>query len=157
MPKQNEFIADLSDTLEPLGTFTSRAMFGGHGLYLNGLIVGMVVDEVLYFKVDDGNRADYKAAGSRPFTYHHEARNEPVQMSYWQVPPEVLERPPALREWALKAHAASVRAKAGGGKKKSAKAGSAGKQESGAGGATTTAEVSSIGATKTKSGRKSTP
>jgi len=110
MAGSSELIDYLLDALAPLGHAGGRAMFGGHGLYLDGLIVGIVIDETVYLKVDDGNRADYEAAGMRPFTY--EGRNRPVAMSYWEAPAEVLDEPEALRAWAGQAWAAARRARA---------------------------------------------
>ena len=59
-------------------------MFGSHGLDLDGLITSIVVDETLYLKVDDGNRADYEAAGTAPCTDDNGDRS--VATSYWEVP-----------------------------------------------------------------------
>ena len=42
-------------------------MFGGHGLYLDGTIVGIVVDDVLYLKTDDETRRAFVERGLRPF------------------------------------------------------------------------------------------
>ena len=105
MARSSELIDYLLDALAPLGHAGGRAMFGGHGIYLDGLIVGIVIDETVYLKVDDGNRADYEAAGMRPFTY--EGRNRPVAMSYWEAPAEVLDEPEALRAWVAKARTAA--------------------------------------------------
>ena len=73
-------------------------MFGGARLYHQGLFFGLVADDVLYFKVDDGNRKDYTDAGMGPFrlfgTY---------VMSYYEVPADVLEDPDELAVWARKA------------------------------------------------------
>ena len=58
----------LIDQLAPLGDVRGRPMFGGHGLYLNGAIVGIIDDEMLYLKVDAGNRAAFEAESMKPFT-----------------------------------------------------------------------------------------
>ncbi len=111
MAKINEFVADLIERLEPVGPASSRAMFGGHGIYLQGAIIGIVVNELAYFKVDDQNRARYETAGSQPFSYSSPRQEQAISMSYWQVPEEVLERPGELQLWAKEAHAASLRSK----------------------------------------------
>ncbi len=98
-------------------------MFGGHGLYLNGAIVGIIVDETLYLKVDDGNRAAFEEEAMAPFTYVNKGR--PIAMSYWEAPASVLEEPEMLLEWVVRAAAASHRAqrnKSSPGKAKRAKA-----------------------------------
>jgi DNA transformation protein len=71
----------------------------------------LIAADRLYFKVDDGNRPEFAAAGSRPFTYR--GRDRPIEMSYREVPGAVLDEPPWLADWAAKAYRAAVAAKAG--------------------------------------------
>jgi DNA transformation protein len=99
----------LIEQLAPLGHASSRAMFGGFSIYLDGVILAIVADDVAYLKTDATNRRDFEAAGSEPFTY--EGASGTVAMSYWAIPAEVLEEPDELRAWAMKARAASVRAR----------------------------------------------
>jgi DNA transformation protein and related proteins len=91
--KHNEFIEFLlADQLAVLTGLSARAMFGGFGIYLDGTIVGIVVDDELYLKVDDTNRAEYLAMGSVPFTYiRNNDTATSISMSYWKIPAEVLE------------------------------------------------------------------
>jgi DNA transformation protein len=93
-------------------------MFGGHGIYHNGLMIGLIADDVLHLKVDDKNRPDFEASGSRPFTYQRKNRKQPTEMSYWEVPPEVFEDADTLCHWAGKAHNAAARAKSARGTKR---------------------------------------
>ena len=99
----------LIEQLAALGHATSRAMFGGISVYLDGVIVAIVVDDAAYLKTDAANRPEFEAAGSEPFTY--EGASGAVAMSYWEIPAEVLEDPEELRAWTMKARAASVRAR----------------------------------------------
>lgn len=94
------------EMLEPLGGVSARAMFGGAGLYLEGTIFGLIADEILYFKVDDTNRADYAVAGSDPFMPY---KDKPFTMPYWEVPADVMEESAQRCDWALKAWQASRR------------------------------------------------
>lgn len=80
---------------------SARAMFGGYSLYKDGKIFGMIADDVLYFKVKDSNRADYEAAGSKPFTYVNKGKK--YSMSYWEVPEEVQSDHEILAKWINKA------------------------------------------------------
>jgi DNA transformation protein and related proteins len=107
--ERSELLDYLVDQLSPLGDARGRAMFGGHGIYLDGLIIGLIAFDSFYLKVDDGNRPDFEAAGCEPFTY--EGKDKPIVMPYWTCPADVLEDPEALRAWALKALAASRRAR----------------------------------------------
>jgi len=85
-------------------------MFGGYGLYLDGIMLGLIAYDTLYFKVDDGNRDDYIKAGTGPFTY--EGKRRPVQMSYYEIPEAILDDPAALAKWAELAHQAAKRSRA---------------------------------------------
>ena len=64
----NEGFKDyIVDQLEQLGWVTVKKMFGGVSIYYDGLIFGLLADDVLYFKVDDSNRSNYESAGMKPF------------------------------------------------------------------------------------------
>lgn len=77
-----------------------RAMFGGVGIYAGDLFFGLIGDDILYFKVDDGNRGDFEAIGMGPFRPFDDGGEV---MQYYQVPPDVLEELEQLRGWAAKA------------------------------------------------------
>jgi DNA transformation protein len=106
----DDFLDYLRELLAGAGPVDLRPMFGGHGLYLAGTIVGIVLDETLYLKVDDGTRAHFEAAGCAPCVYDMKGRA--LTMSYWSVPAEAMDSPQAMRPWAELAHAAALRKKA---------------------------------------------
>ena len=112
MPVSREYLEYVLDQLRTLGQITAKRMFGGAGIYLGGRFFGLVAEDVLYFKVDDANRKDYLDAGSGPFRPFGS-----YEMSYYEVPADVLEDSERLREWAEKALAAAE--KSGKGRKKS--------------------------------------
>lgn len=87
---------------------TARAMFGGLGIYADGLFFALADDDVLYFKVDDTNRPDFEAAGTGPFRPFGDER----AMAYFEVPAEVLEDADVLAAWMAKALAVAARAAA---------------------------------------------
>jgi DNA transformation protein len=95
----------LLDELAPLGQVSLRRMFGGEGLFLDGRMIGILQDDVLYLKVDARNRPDFEATGSEPFTY--ERMGQDVALSFWRLPDEIIEDGDALRAWALKSKAAA--------------------------------------------------
>lgn len=99
----------LLDQLEPFGPVAAKRMFGGGGLYLDGAMFGLIADDVLYLKADDGNRAGFEDAGMAPFAYEKKTRKEPVKLSFWECPPDVLENPEALSAWAGRAWEAARR------------------------------------------------
>ena len=97
------------ELLEPAGGCSLRKMFGGYGIFRSGVMIALIADDVLYFKVGPGNQADFEDAGSEPFTYT--GKNKPIQMSYWTVPEDVMEDPMDLRDWVLKAQDVALKAK----------------------------------------------
>ena len=48
------------------GRLEAKRMFGGAGLYHDGLMFAILDDDVVYFRVDDALEADLKAQGSVP-------------------------------------------------------------------------------------------
>ncbi len=97
------------EQLAPAGRVTTRAMFGGVGLYLDGLFFALIDDDTLYFKTDDSNRARYEKAGSRPFCPFPDQPDK--AMAYWQVPAEALEDPDELAIWAREAMSVALAAR----------------------------------------------
>ena len=107
MSMNNEFLRYVLDQLRGLGVVTSRKMFGGAGLYLDGTMFALIAYDTLYFKVDDTNRSDFEAAGMEPFRPFDETS---YVMSYYEVPIDVLEDSDELVVWARNALAAARRA-----------------------------------------------
>ncbi len=103
-------IKALDARLAPLGHFRARRMFGGHGLYLDDTIFGLIIWDRLWLRVDDRNRADFEKAGMEPFTYEREDGRQ-ISMTYWSCPPKVLKDAALLRDWVAKAKAASAERK----------------------------------------------
>lgn len=100
-------LAALLSRLTPLGEVKARAMFGGHGIYLDGQIFGIAAGERIFFKIDDTTRPRYEAKGMavfRPYDDHV------TLASYFEVPPEVLADADAVRDWATEAHRVALKA-----------------------------------------------
>jgi len=97
------------EQLAPAGRVTARRMFGGVGLYLDGLFFALIDGDTLYFKADDATRARFQRAGSRPFCPFPDRPD--YQMGYWQVPAEVLEEADELKAWAREAMAVALRSR----------------------------------------------
>jgi len=84
------------DQLSGVADLHAKAMFGGIGLYAGDVFFGILAADVLYLKVGDSNRADYKRAGAAPFApFAH----RPASKSYFSVPAGVLEDTRTLAQW----------------------------------------------------------
>jgi DNA transformation protein and related proteins len=108
MAVSKDFAAYVLEQLSALPRVTSRRMFGGVGVYADGLFFALIADDTLYFKVDDSNRADYLRLGSKPFVPY--ADRPEVSMSYYTVPAEVLDEVDELTRWARKSIAVALAA-----------------------------------------------
>ena len=100
-------VEHLRDLLAPWGEVTARAMFGGYGVYVDGLIIGVIIDEALYLKTDEQTRDRFAAAGCAPFIY--EMKGKPLPMSYWSLPDDAMDSPQAMQPWARMAIEAAQR------------------------------------------------
>ncbi len=109
MPRRSEFVEFVIEHMACIGKPRARAMFGGYGIYLDGCMFAIVVDDRLYLKTDPTTRAEFAAKGLSPFTYV--ARGKTVALQYFEAPPEVFEEPEVMYHWAQKAHAAALRTK----------------------------------------------
>jgi DNA transformation protein and related proteins len=105
MAVSEEFLQFVLDQLAGLKGASARRMFGGAGLYLRGIMFGLVADDKAYLRVDDSNRASFEDAGSEPFHPYGKS----VTMPYYEVPIEVLEDAADFCAWAEKALAAAMR------------------------------------------------
>ena len=99
MAVSDEFADFVVDQLSGWGEVSVRRMFGGAGLYCEGVMFGLVADDVAYLKVDDSNRKDFVKAGSSPFNPYPDKVKTTV-MSYYEIPADVLEDRDELARWA---------------------------------------------------------
>src|SRR6476619_873945 len=68
-PVSTDFIAYLQELFADFGAVSARAMFGGHGLYHDGVMFAVAFEDGLYLKVDSQTRALFEAEGCMPFVY----------------------------------------------------------------------------------------
>src|SRR5262245_42490764 len=85
MVASNSFAEFLIEQLAPLGRITMRRMFGKTGVFCDGLMLGMVTENTLYFRVDDHNRETFEeAAAFPPLNYSKQGRT--IDLSFWRAP-----------------------------------------------------------------------
>lgn len=107
MTVSREYLEYLSEILRPIGAVSAKRMFGGAGLYLDGCMFAIVVDDELWLKADAGNQPAFEAAGLPKFAYSRQGRT--VEMGFYKPPDDALESPPVLRDWVHSALAAALR------------------------------------------------
>ena len=97
------------ELLAPLGPVRVRRMFGGQGLYVDGLFMAIIDDGQLFLKADDTTLERFDAAGCVPFTFPDKT-GQPVVTHYRRPPEDALESPALMRPWARLALEAALRA-----------------------------------------------
>jgi DNA transformation protein len=93
------FAEFLRDQLSPLGRITVRRMFGKSGVFCDGVMLGMVTGDTLYFRVDEQNREAFREAeGAPPLNYAKGGRL--IDLAFWRAPERLLDEPDELLSWA---------------------------------------------------------
>jgi DNA transformation protein and related proteins len=111
MSPLSSFAQHSVDLLSSVGPVKARAMFGGYGLSLDGVSIGLIAEDRLYLRVDDASRGEFEKAGSAPFIYP--SKNGPMTMkSYWAIPEDAVDDAERAAKWGQLAVEASRRAEA---------------------------------------------
>jgi DNA transformation protein len=98
MANSPEFVAHAVDLLGGIGPVQARAMFGGHGVYAQGVMFGLLDDDELFLKTDEVCRPRFEAAGCRRWVYP--SRSGPMETGYFRPPDEAHEDAEAMLPWA---------------------------------------------------------
>lgn len=108
MTAGDSFAEFLCEQLAPLGRITLRRMFGKAGVFCDGLMLGMLADETLYFRVDEQNREAFaEAAAFPPLSYAKGGQF--IDLAFWRAPDRLFDEPDELLAWAGLALAAARR------------------------------------------------
>ena len=108
MVASDSFAEFLREQLAPLGRVTMRRMFGKTGVFCDGLMLGMVTDDTLYFRVDEHNRTMFKEAEAfPPLNYGKQGRL--IDLAFWRAPERLFDEGDELIAWARAALAAAGR------------------------------------------------
>lgn len=106
-----EFIREL---FSPFGAVTVKRMFGGAGIWSEGLMFGLVFEGAIFLKVDETSIPDFEREGSKPFVYTRaksRGRVGRASLSYWRLPERLYDDPEELAAWAGRALAIAQRKK----------------------------------------------
>jgi DNA transformation protein len=108
MVASDNFAEFLREQFAQLGHITMRRMFGKTGVFCDGLMLGMVRDDTLYFRVDDHNRAIFKEAQSFP-PLDYEKGGSSIDLAFWRAPERLFDEADELIAWARVALGAARR------------------------------------------------
>jgi DNA transformation protein and related proteins len=109
MTASNDFVNHVSELLGAAGNVVTKRMFGGHGVYIDGLFVAIVAWDELYLKVDDLTKAAFEAKSCTPFVYTKDGRQ--MTMSYRRAPDDAMDAPQLMLPWARLAIEAALRSR----------------------------------------------
>ena len=99
----------IGELFSEFGPVSVRRMFGGAGIFVDGLMIGLVPDGVIYLKTDAEAYLAFAREGQGPFTYP--TRNGTHTLtSYWRMPDRLYDDTGELARWARDAHAVALRA-----------------------------------------------
>lgn len=107
MAVKEDYLNYIVDQLSEFGNVDVKKMFGGIGLFHEGLMFGKIGGETFRLKVDDSNKSKYEEKGMKPFYSEKKKKGMP----YWEVPLEILEDRDKLKEWATESYQIAVKNK----------------------------------------------
>jgi len=107
MSDTQEFASHIVDLLHPFGSCEAKRMFGGFGIFHQGLMFGLIADGSLYLKADEESKALFEAEDCKPFTYYK--KDKAFNLSYYLAPEEFFEEPEDCLRWAQTAFDAALR------------------------------------------------
>src|SRR5262245_55527775 len=99
MVASDSFAEFLREQLAPLGRVTTRRMFGKTGVFCDGVMFGMVTENMLYLRVDAQNREAFAEAASSP-PLNYAKGGEMIDLAFWRAPERLFDEPDELVEWA---------------------------------------------------------
>ena len=107
MSSTNDFVHHVAELLASAGHVVTKRMFGGHGVYIDGLFMATIVDDELYLKADDVTRAAFDAEDCAPFVYSKDGKD--MTMNYRRAPDAAMDAPHLMLPCARRALEAALR------------------------------------------------
>jgi DNA transformation protein and related proteins len=105
----SDFIEFLHEVFEGFGIISSRRMFGGYGIYHEGVMFGLVADDILYLKADESTQEKFVSKGLKPFQYKKGEKT--ISMSYFLAPEGIYDDHEQAKIWATLAYDVAVQTK----------------------------------------------
>lgn len=109
MKATSQFVENLHEVFSLFGRIEAKRMFGGYGIYHDGLMFGLVSDDVLYLKAEAETENLFIELGLPKFEYMRQGKK--WHLGYYAAPEEIFDDPELAREWAHRAYGAALRGK----------------------------------------------
>jgi len=107
MAVNKEYAQFVQDQLSEFGEVEFKSMFGGIGIFKDGLMFAKIGGDTFRLKVDETNQKQFEDRGMKPF--HSEKKKK--GMPYWEVPQDVLEDRTELTKWANQSFEIALKSK----------------------------------------------
>ena len=107
---------EIEEMFAGLGPVTIRRMFGGKGVYHQGLIVAVEFNGDMLLKADAVSAPQFAEAGAHQWAYEGKS-GKAVAMSCWSIPDDAYDDPDQMAHWVRLAYQAALRAPAKSAKK----------------------------------------
>jgi len=106
MPKPpdpfHEFVIEL---FAPMGPVSIRRMFGGAGVFRDGLMFALLFSDTIYLKCDPALRAALESEGSAPFLWTKPSTGEVIDLGYVSLPSSAMDDADEASDWGKRAFA----------------------------------------------------
>lgn len=105
--RKREFANFIVELMAGWAPVQARPMFGGFGVYRDGLMFAILIEEILYLKVDDESEPLFAQRGLARFSY--ESKGRTASLRYCEAPPEAYDEAVHMATWARLAYDCAVR------------------------------------------------
>lgn len=107
MPISPGYVDYVRDLFSRFGSVDIKRMFGGAGIYADGVMFALIDDDMVYIRTDADFAAELKAQGCRPWVYSMKRDGEVRDMGYWSLPEAAADDPDEAAGFARRALAAA--------------------------------------------------
>lgn len=87
----------MQDVLKSQGKLSTKRLFSGKAVYLNGIIFAIIFNEIIYLKVDETLSKELVSQSLKPFTYQR--KDKTIALSYVEAPGDIYDDEEAALYW----------------------------------------------------------
>jgi DNA transformation protein len=108
VPSARQDYDHIRELFAAFGAVEVRRMFGGAGIFADGVMIGLIADDVIHLKADEATQEAFRREGCEPFGYQT-SKGRRQLTSYWRLPERLYDDPDELAGWARTALAVAMR------------------------------------------------
>lgn len=104
----HDFVMEL---FAPMGPVSIRRMFGGAGVYAEGVMFALLADDMIFLKTDPALRSELALQGCEPFIWTRPSDGKAIDMGYVGLPVGAMDDGDEASRWGRRALAVALAAK----------------------------------------------